>query len=76
MIYSCDEAYFVLSGAPLIYLILILYNFRKTKPCVPLPNKDGLIELHLFIVDYKFLEHLNAMIISYRIFLHPVYNVQ
>ena len=43
-----------LSEAPPINLILILYNFRKTKPCVPLPNKDGLIELHLFIVDYKF----------------------
>ena len=43
-----------LFGAPLINLILILYNFRKTKPYVPLPNKDRLIELHLFIVDFKF----------------------
>ena len=32
-----------LSGAPLINLILILYNFCKTKPCVPLPKKDCLI---------------------------------
>ena len=41
-------------GSTYTSFILILYNFRKTKPCVPLPSKDRLIELHLFIVDYRF----------------------
>ena len=42
-------------GSPINH-ILIVYNFRKTKSCVPLPIKDRLLELHQFIEDNKFLK--------------------
>ena len=49
-----------LSGAPLMNLISILYNFRKTNPCLPLSNKD---RVQLSLLETQINEELSEVLI-------------